>query len=167
MAIISTDTGYTDQELEDSQNIPINEIDEYILLGNKDGPYFVKEYNVKRVIWLTTEVEETKFKIDLPKEIKRTTKYIADNPHNRITNIIHDTISIIDESIERKERVLIHCTQGVSRSASLVIGYLIIRRKMTAINALRFVEKSRCCVWPNKGFWEELQELELSIKFDL
>jgi len=34
---LSTDTGYTDEELEASQAVPISKIDDYLYLGNIDS----------------------------------------------------------------------------------------------------------------------------------
>lgn len=46
--------------------------------------------------------------------------------------------------------VLVHCRAGVSRSATLVIAYLICQYKMPLKDALEYVQMRRPCVNPNK-----------------
>lgn len=45
-----------------------------------------------------------------------------------------------------------HCQKGVSRSATIVIAYLIKKFKVTYKDALDFVKKKRSVVKPNEGF---------------
>lgn len=53
-----------------------------------------------------------------------------------------------------------HITQGVSRSAAIVIAYLIRKHNMTYDNAFAFVKQRRCCIKPNAGFVRCLREWE-------
>ena len=57
-------------------------------------------------------------------------------------------------------RVLIHCTQGISRSASTVIGYLMLYRDMDLRTAYHFVKSRRPIVDPRDNFIVELGKLE-------
>jgi protein-tyrosine phosphatase len=56
--------------------------------------------------------------------------------------------------------VLVHCQRGISRSATVVIAYLIRYGRMTRDDAFRHVESRRPIVCPNRGFWEQLQRFE-------
>jgi len=51
---------------------------------------------------------------------------------------------------------LLHCQQGISRSATLVIAYIMWKRKVTFRQALDFVTKKRPVVSPNGGFMGQL-----------
>lgn len=51
----STDTGFTDQELERSALIPINQITEHLFLGNIESRREVQRHRIKTVIRLTTQ----------------------------------------------------------------------------------------------------------------
>ena len=55
-------------------------------------------------------------------------------------------------------KVLIHCMMGFSRSATIAIAYLMIRRGMTAQEATRTVRAKRK-IGPNDGFLKQLCEL--------
>lgn len=48
---------------------------------------------------------------------------------------------------------------GRSRSATLVLAYLMIHRNMTLVDAIQQVAKNRC-VLPNRGFLKQLRELD-------
>ena len=48
---------------------------------------------------------------------------------------------------------------GCSRSATLVLAYLMIHRSMTLVEAIQQVAKNRC-VLPNRGFLKQLRELD-------
>lgn len=55
-------------------------------------------------------------------------------------------------------RVLVHCVVGISRSATIVIAYLMICKHMNAAEALRYVFRQRR-VFPNPGFLHHLAQL--------
>jgi len=48
--------------------------------------------------------------------------------------------------------VLVHCHMGVSRSATVVIAYLMKYFHMTHREAYNFVKKKRSVINPNEGF---------------
>ena len=54
--------------------------------------------------------------------------------------------------------VLVHCVKGISRSASLIIAYLIIKKRMTLQQSILMMKKKRS-IAPNEGFMQQLIEL--------
>jgi len=62
----------------------------------------------------------------------------------------------INRHINNSGSVLVHCQRGVSRSASIVIAYLIKYHKMTLENAFIHTKQRRILTSPNIGFWKEL-----------
>lgn len=67
---------------------------------------------------------------------------------------------IIEAAREAGHAVLVHCSRGVSRSASLCIAYLMRKERWSAQAARDFVSARRPIVLPNDGFWRCLQEYE-------
>jgi predicted protein tyrosine phosphatase len=72
-----------------------------------------------------------------------------------------------DDSSQPKQKprvVLVHCAMGMSRSASLVIAYLMKHREMSFQNALQCVRSARNCVEPNAGFVRQLLAFEATLR---
>ena len=59
-----------------------------------------------------------------------------------------------------EEKILVHCMAGASRSATIVIAYLMWTKKMNDTDAIKFIQKKRSAVNPNKGFRDQLKILE-------
>ncbi len=62
----------------------------------------------------------------------------------------------IAREARRGGRTLVHCMAGVSRSATLVLAYLIKHQKMSLSQAYDLVRSKRPCIQPNLGFWRQL-----------
>ncbi len=66
----------------------------------------------------------------------------------------------VDAAINAEETVFVHCRQGKSRSATLVIAYLMHKKKFTLEEALAFCKERRCIVRPNPHFMAQLQQFQ-------
>ncbi|XP_003496780.2 dual specificity protein phosphatase 13 isoform X1 [Cricetulus griseus] len=58
-----------------------------------------------------------------------------------------------------QSRVLVHCAMGVSRSATVVLAFLMICENMTLVEAIQTVQAHRD-ICPNSGFLRQLQVLD-------
>ncbi|KAK7815144.1 hypothetical protein U0070_007809 [Myodes glareolus] len=58
-----------------------------------------------------------------------------------------------------RNRVLVHCAMGVSRSATVVLAFLMICENMTLVDAIQTVQAHRD-ICPNSGFLRQLQVLD-------
>ncbi|KAJ7474938.1 dual specificity phosphatase, partial [Mycena latifolia] len=65
-----------------------------------------------------------------------------------------------ERALCRGKGVLVHCKQGVSRSSSIVLAYLIRNHVMSYDAALAFVKRKRSGAKPNPGFARALIEWE-------
>ena len=61
-------------------------------------------------------------------------------------------------------RCLVHCYAGRSRSASLIIVYLMKYEGMTLKKAHSFVRGRRPVIRPNPGFWKQMILYERTVK---
>lgn len=59
-------------------------------------------------------------------------------------------------------KVLVHCAMGISRSATLVLAFLMIYENKNLVEALKIVREHRG-VCPNTGFLSQLRELDLRL----
>ncbi|XP_069011541.1 dual specificity phosphatase 29-like [Embiotoca jacksoni] len=66
---------------------------------------------------------------------------------------IQETLSV------PQNKLLVHCVMGRSRSATLVLAYLMICQDMTVVDAIERV-KTRRRIIPNWGFLKQLRELD-------
>lgn len=56
-------------------------------------------------------------------------------------------------------KVLVHCQVGVSRSATLVLAYLMLKQNLTLVEAVCAVKDKRGVI-PNRGFLRQLIKLD-------
>jgi len=77
--------------------------------------------------------------------------------------LIHfpSTCRFIQKALDDGGVVLVHCTQGLSRSAAVVAAYLMWSRRMNSTEAQDVVRRAREQVWINPGFQEQLILFEL------
>jgi len=73
---------------------------------------------------------------------------------------LKDGVDFLHAAIGGGGCVVVHCAAGISRSASLVIGYFIVHRRQSLRDAFAAVFKARPCIWPNEGFMDALIALE-------
>lgn len=60
-------------------------------------------------------------------------------------------------------KVLVHCLMGVSRSATLVLAFLMITEGLTLQEAVAAVRPHRD-ICPNPGFLQQLRTLDMSLE---
>ncbi|KAK8743046.1 hypothetical protein OTU49_001501 [Cherax quadricarinatus] len=91
------------------------------------------------------------------------TKEAFDVPGCRIIDIFDECCDFIHTAVVSGGCVLVHCNAGVSRSASIVIAYLMRHYSMSFDEAFRFVKSKRSFIRPNPGFLEQLKEYETKL----
>ena len=90
--------------------------------------------------YLNIRVEDVN-ETDLLKEFDRTNKFIH-------------------EAREQGAGCLVHCKMGVSRSASVVLAYLMKEFNYSLEHAFHFTKQKRSCINPNDGFRLQLATYE-------
>ncbi|CAN0896303.1 Protein-tyrosine-phosphatase MKP1 [Linum grandiflorum] len=80
------------------------------------------------------------------------TLWLQDSPSEDITSILYDVFDYFEDVREQGGKVLVHCCQGVSRSTSLVIAYLMWREGQSFEDAFQYVKAARGVTNPNMGF---------------
>jgi dual specificity MAP kinase phosphatase len=90
---------------------------------------------------------------------------INDNFDVNIIDYFLEAHKFIDEHLSRGENVLVHCQAGVSRSATIVISYIMKITKKSYIDSIDIVRKKRNKIDPNLSFISQLLLYEKKIHF--
>ncbi|KAH6570234.1 hypothetical protein BASA50_011313 [Batrachochytrium salamandrivorans] len=80
--------------------------------------------------------------------------------HQDLASSIDDAVNIIQQARDNGHAVLVHCQQGVSRSAALVIAYVMKSQRMCLQDAYTFVKQSAPQISPNVNLVAQLVEFE-------
>ncbi|CAH1159919.1 unnamed protein product [Phaedon cochleariae] len=85
---------------------------------------------------------------------------IADNVTENIIRFFPKVRQFIDEALANNCKVLVHGNNGNSRSATLVLAYLMEKYGLSCGDALQYVKQKRATINPNEGFRAQLVEYE-------
>ena len=128
-----------------------------IYLGNAynaSNYTYLMENNIKCIVNATDEIDnyfEYSHELTYMK-----LKGVIDNSNSSIKNYFDDFIRFITEN--KDSNTLIHCYMGSSRSATLVVLYLIYFKMYYIDDAIKYVEDKCFRVNINLRYIEELQE---------
>jgi len=84
---------------------------------------------------------------------------IFDCKSSDVLSHLSKTTEWIDNIITQnvKHKVLVHCAAGISRSATIVIAYIMWKNKWDYDKAFDFVKSKRSIISPNPGFRDQLK----------
>lgn len=134
-------------------------------IATKDAD-ILDDMNIKVVISALTEEEYEDYMIakeDFP-NIDWHRLVIDDDKDERISEHFFDIHKIISEAVSKNNNIIVHCAAGMSRSATLVLAYLMIENRWQYEEAYNFVKKRRPIIDPNIGFVKQLKGLEYKLK---
>ncbi|KAI9184304.1 Dual specificity protein phosphatase 14 [Blastocladiella emersonii ATCC 22665] len=90
---------------------------------------------------------------------------LDDVPGARIEEHFETAVNFIENArMSPGTRVLVHCYAGVSRSASMILAYLIRYHNCTLLQAFDAVYRRRPVIQPNEGFARKLQRYEMHLR---
>ncbi|KAF0920799.1 hypothetical protein E2562_037216 [Oryza meyeriana var. granulata] len=85
---------------------------------------------------------------------------INDDENADISDVFQDASDFIDYVEHLHGKVLVHCFEGKSRSATVVLAYLMLRKKFTLLEAWNMLKKVHRRAHPNDGFAKVLLDLD-------
>jgi len=85
-----------------------------------------------------------------------------DHTHQNINEngMLYILVKLIDFYLSDNKQVLVNCFAGISRSATIVIAYLMYKNKWDVYTALAYVRSKRFIINPNYGFICQLYNLQ-------
>uniref|UniRef100_A0A4W4FP06 Serine/threonine/tyrosine interacting protein n=1 Tax=Electrophorus electricus TaxID=8005 RepID=A0A4W4FP06_ELEEL len=140
-----------------------------ILPGLFLGPYsaamksklsILEKEGITHIVCVRQDIEANFIKPNFPLKFRYLVLDIADNPVENIIRYFPMTKEFIDGCLETGGKVLVHGNAGISRSAALVIAYLMETFGVKYRDAFNHVQERRFCINPNMGFVHQLQEYE-------
>jgi protein-tyrosine phosphatase len=87
---------------------------------------------------------------------------INDHPAENLLQYISEFYNFMEKNQDKN--ILIHCMAGISRSASLVIAWLMYKFDFDLDTAFTYVKAKRSIINPNPGFIEQLKKLNIELK---
>ncbi|XP_073991425.1 serine/threonine/tyrosine-interacting protein-like isoform X1 [Rhodnius prolixus] len=85
---------------------------------------------------------------------------IADSATQNIIQHFSTVKDFIDDTLDQGGKVLVHGNAGISRSAALVLAYVMEKYGLSIKEAYDLVQQRRFCINPNDGFMAQLREFE-------
>ncbi|CAA6654343.1 unnamed protein product [Spirodela intermedia] len=88
---------------------------------------------------------------------------ISDNDDEDISGLFEEAFDFIDGIEQKGGKVLVHCFEGRSRSATVVLAYMMQRKNMTLLDAWDLLKKVHRRAQPNDGFARILVEVDRKV----
>lgn len=133
----------------------ISHIYNNIYLGNANAAYnseILKKYNIQAIVQ-ALPINKPNNGIDEYLIIP-----INDYPSENLLSHIPSFFEFMEKNKEKN--ILVHCMAGVSRSASLVIAWLMYKFNFDYETAHKYVLNKREIINPNPGFIKQLKKLD-------
>ncbi|XP_046847884.1 serine/threonine/tyrosine-interacting protein-like [Xenia sp. Carnegie-2017] len=140
-----------------------------VLPGVFLGPYsvaiksklnFLLEHGITHIVCIREDLEANFVRPNFTEHFKYLVLNIADKTTENIIQYFPRVRDFICECQSLNGKILIHGNTGISRSASLLIAYIMETYGMDYNNAFKYVQRKRFCICPNSGFTQQLMEYE-------
>jgi len=118
---------------------------------------FIKQNNIKLIVNVTKDIATDYSALGF-EDIKviRIPIDDIDTESLNTNNLLMSTLTTIKKYIDENKGVLVHCRAGVSRSASIVIAYLMKYHNLSFSQAQNYLRSRRPIINPNAGFITQL-----------
>mmetsp|Transcript_10738 Transcript_10738/g.18799 ORF Transcript_10738/g.18799 Transcript_10738/m.18799 type:complete len:196 (+) Transcript_10738:2-589(+) len=137
-------------------------VDDNLFLGSKEGAsnsVLLFSLGVSSILTAATEIK-LPYKQGMFRFLRLN---VTDYPAENIQEHFNDSHRFIHEALQAGQGVLVHCAFGASRSATIVISYLMRTKGWTVRQALTFLKSRRPIVSPNPGFMSQLKKYEATL----
>jgi protein-tyrosine phosphatase len=118
----------------------------------------LKYKNIKNILTVMNGGVE-----NYPDDLNYKIIHINDDWWVNIEEHFDEGVKFIKDTLDRNEKVLVHCKRGVSRSVTMVLAYLISEKNMSVTEAMLRVKSKRQIALPNSGFLKQLMHYKKTI----
>lgn len=134
----------------------LDEIIPHLYLSNlysAKNTHLIQKHQIKHIISISSEGKS----IPEYENVNILFLNFKDGPSAKTNQYYGKTFNFIENAIQKKENVLVHCFGGVSRSPTIVAAYLIRKFGYTVREALNWIHNKRPCIDPIPEFEKQLQ----------
>lgn len=110
--------------------------------------------NMKAVVTVMDEP------IDVSHSVRHMYIKANDDTHTTLAPVFEYAYKFIEENMQHRRPVFVHCRAGMSRSATIVLYYLMRKYHLSLMDALVYLKSRRPIVRPNNAFLEQLANAE-------
>src|SRR5947208_2289106 len=110
-------------------------------------PKFFSFCRINYILNVTTEIDNF-----FPDTFRYMNIPVCDTEETDILRYFNDSYKFINKARKDGKNVLVHCKMGISRSATIVIAYVMKTRNWDLHRSLKHVKERRNCVKPNPNF---------------
>ena len=147
----------TKEKIANSNNI--DKITDKIYLGCEEGAKefdFLKTEEIHNIISIIPEI------INFPEEMNM--KCLNFTAENCLVTGLFKSLKQCIEFIENSDKIFIHCSCGVDRSPTIIIGYLMWKTHSSYDEVFNYVKEKRNCIEPNNLSVIKLHKLDKLLK---
>lgn len=136
----------------------------YLYVGSSycnDNPSVLLNLGITHILNVSAETTVNVYNINW--RIKWKQIKIEDTQTYNIRYNFEEAFQFINEA-KGYGKVLVHCDQGISRSPTIVIAYLMYQYRSSLSSAYQRVQSYRPQIKPNDNFYRQLYAYELELK---
>jgi len=133
----------------------VYKVQDGLFISSQDGAQNLEElrrHNITHILNVGTGIQNA-----FPQEYNYVTVELLDLPGTQICHHFPNMFDFIKLGITNGA-VLVHCNAGVSRSATVVLGYLMFTNRLSLEESMQILKEARPHVKPNEGFLHQLQD---------
>ena len=137
----------------------IDKITDKIYLGSEEGAKefdFLNEEKIHNIISITPEADK------FPETMEM--KSLNINTENCLVTSFLKSLKECIEFIENSDKVFIHCSCGVDKSPTILIGYLMWKTHSSYNEVYNYIKEKRNCIEPNNLSVIKLHKLDNLLK---
>ena len=147
----------TKEKITNSNNI--DKITNKIYLGSEEGAKeydFLKSEQIHNIISIIPEIH------NFPEEMNMKCLHLS--TENCLATSFFKTLKECIKFIENSDKVFIHCSCGIDRSPTIIIGYLMWKTHSSYDEVYNYVKEKRNCIEPNNLSVMKLHKLDGLLK---
>ncbi|CAF1659955.1 unnamed protein product [Rotaria magnacalcarata] len=147
--------------IDNSPDEKLHHVIDGVYIGSQDAAINIAALNECRITHILNVA--TGINNAFPEQYKYLNIELLDVPETNIQKVFTYTNEFIQQAVTNHGHILIHCNAGISRSASIVLAYLIGIHQMKYDDAYQLLKTTRSNIKPNDGFIQQLKEYAAEI----